>query len=709
MSVSFQKALGRLQALVGRPELLVSLLFLACFGCLLAVLAAGELPYTDEPSEGAVSPRDYTAPRTIEIVDEKATDESRRRAAAEVAPVYTFEPRMVTQAEDRVRVTFDLLARRAALRAQAPPDLAERLAELDRQMPLPLSQKTVQHLSAAPPPLLDYLENATRHVLVQVLKEGVREDQVPEARQAVGREVRQLPGLDPSYQEAVIEIASGALVPSKFLDPEATSRARQAAMEGVTPIKRLILQGQAIVRKGEIVTPETLEDLKALGLLRRRLTAQNLLAYSLLVLVLMLMVMVYLRQERPDIYRRPASLMLLALVVIAVAGVGRYLTTISPYLAPVATASMLIAFLLEARLALLTTALLAILTGIFTQAFPPAAVALLTGTVGVLAVARVSGRFDLIAASLVVWASNVLAVLVFSLMSTDEWGEIAKNTLFFGGLNGLTSALVAVGALPFLENFFGITTHIKLVELSSPSEPLLQRLLKEAPGTWQHSVMVANMAESAAQAVGADSLLARVGAYYHDVGKIKRPRFFIENQTGPDNPHDRIAPSLSAMIIMAHVRDGLELAAQYKLPDTIVDFIRQHHGTSLVAYFYHAARTRSQEPVFEEDFRYPGPKPRTRESAIVMICDGIEAASRTLPSPTPERLAELVNKMIDGLVEDGQLDECDLSLKDLSVVRETLIRNLTGLYHQRVEYPDVSTLSSGKVTALRPRTGTGGV
>ncbi|MCA9791233.1 MAG: HDIG domain-containing protein, partial [Candidatus Eremiobacteraeota bacterium] len=272
----------------------------------------------------------------------------------------------------------------------------------------------------------------------------------------------------------------------------------------------------------------------------------------------------------------------------------------------------------------------------------------------------------------------------------------------FGLLNGFLSAWLAVGALPMFEHFSGITTHLKLLDLSNLNEPLLQRLTREAPGTYQHSMMVANLAEQCAREIGADAMLCRVGAYYHDIGKMKRPRFFIENQTGLENPHDRLAPSLSTKIILSHVKDGLEMGRQANLPDTLLDFIAQHHGTSLVSYFYHQARSRSSEPVYEDDFRYPGPKPQTRETAILLLCDGLEAAARTLSHPTPEKISELVHKMIKNHLDDGQLDECDLSLKDLQLIRQSLIRSLQGIYHTRIEYPEASSLSGRKkVTQLR--------
>lgn len=673
------------------------------FGALVFILTVGDLPSSTKVEVGKPAPRDVKAGSTVEVINERLTEEARRRAAEQVETVETYNPFASNLSEEKIAGTFKVVAEIARLKARGEASPAA-LRALRGQLDMELSDRTFNALTKATPPTLVQLENTTKHLLGVVMKEGVRENALDEARARIVDEAAQLPFLSSEYREAAVEIASRAVLANKYPDLEATRLSKRSAAEKVEPVKRIILPGEIVVREGDIVSDEDLRVLEALGFYKPHLTILGLLGYSLLVLLGLALVAAYLRIHLPHIYTSNQLLLLLAVIVVAIAGVSRYLTSLSFYLAPVATAAMLIAILLEVRLALLVTALLAMFIGVDTNSLPASAVGLLTGIVGVLAVTKVTRRWDLVTASLLVWGVNILAVLVFSLLSREGIDDILRDTLFFGGLNGLTSALVAVGALPFLESFFGVTTHIKLLELSNPAEPVLHRLLTEAPGTYQHSVMVANLAEAAAQSIGADALLCRVGAYYHDVGKIRRPRFFVENQVGQENPHDRLAPSLSSLIIISHVKDGLDLARQYKLPDMLTRFIAEHHGTSLVSYFYHQARSRSTEPVFEEDFRYPGPKPQSRETAVVMICDGIEAASRTLPSPTPEKLTELVHKMIRQNVEDGQLDECDLSLKDLTNIREAIIRTLTSHYHSRIEYPDASQLQSprksGKVTKL---------
>jgi len=238
---------------------------------------------------------------------------------------------------------------------------------------------------------------------------------------------------------------------------------------------------------------------------------------------------------------------------------------------------------------------------------------------------------------------------------------------------------------------------VRLLELSYPGNPLLKRLLTEAPGTYHHSILVGNLAEAAAEAINGDSLLTRVGAYYHDVGKLKRPYFFIENQMNTDNPHDKIAPTLSALILTFHVKDGVELAREYKLPEDIINIIEQHHGSGLCTYFYHKALENGQnESIAEEEFRYDGPKPQTREAALVMLADSVEAAVRSLQNRTYNRVEGMVHRILKDKLLDGQLDECDLTFKDLDVIASAFIQVLSGIFHARIEYPDLSREEEGR-------------
>jgi cyclic-di-AMP phosphodiesterase PgpH len=258
----------------------------------------------------------------------------------------------------------------------------------------------------------------------------------------------------------------------------------------------------------------------------------------------------------------------------------------------------------------------------------------------------------------------------------------------FAVLSGFLAAVLTIGLIPFFEEGFGILSSLKLIELSNPNHPLLRKLLMEAPGTYHHSIVVANLSEAACEAVEANGLLARVGAYYHDVGKTKRPHFFIENQMNIENPHDKIAPQLSKTIIIAHPYDGAEMLKKHHLPKEIIDIAEQHHGTTCLKYFYHKASQNSDKEVSEVDFRYPGPKAQSKESAIVGIADAVEAAVRSLAKPTPVKIESLVNKIIADRVEDGQLNECDLTFKELEIISKTICETLQGMFHSRIEYPE---------------------
>ena len=689
-----------------RPRIRVLQGGLLCLGvlfCLVAFLLLGSLPSRVQVKQGQISNRTIKADRTVEIIDQQSTNAARRQAANQVEVIYIFDPAASQLAEEKLANTFALAAAIGKVRSQKKPNDSE-IKSLTAKIPIALSQRTLEHLESRSEERLEQLQKDTHTVLSRVLEEGVRSDRMAEARRAV-RELADDMFRHRSSDEiqAIIEVASESLVPNKNPDFEATRGAQEAAMASIRPIPRVIPEGQVVVREGDPITAEHIRILEALGMTQRHVQYSKIGGYTLLVVMLMALTLGYLRQQRPEIYRDPKSLVLLALIVVFTAAVSRFLVALNHYLAPVAIASILTTVLLEARLAMMITGYMAIYVGVLTADLPAACLGLITGASGILSLARADHRSHLIQATAVVTLTSTTGALIFSLIAGKEW-QGTLNDLAFGGLNGLISAALAIGVMPCLEYLFGITTHFRLLDISNPGEPLLQRLLKEAPGTYQHSIMVANLAEAAAQSIGANALKCKVGAYYHDIGKMKRPRFFVENQMGAENPHDRLAPTLSTMIIHSHVKDGIEMARQYKVPDVIIDFIAEHHGTSLVSYFYHQACNRTGEGVYAEDFRYPGPKPQTRETGIVMLCDGIEAAARTMSNPTPEKITELVNKIVKHCLEDGQLDECDLSLKDIQLIRESLIRSLQGIYHTRIEYPEPASLhKSKKVTNLRKK------
>jgi cyclic-di-AMP phosphodiesterase PgpH len=370
------------------------------------------------------------------------------------------------------------------------------------------------------------------------------------------------------------------------------------------------------------------------------------------------------------------------------------INSMSGYLAPVAAGSMLIAILLDNRLAYFMTMLLALFVGLMTESNQLAfvAVAFVSGTVGIYEVSRFYQTTDLAKAGFYISVANMATILTMTLII----GNVSLSTilmgLLLGVISGILSAVLMIGALPFLENGFSITSMIRLLELSNPNHVLLKRLLLEAPGTYHHSLMVGNLAEASAEAIGANPLLVRVGAYYHDIGKVKRPEYFVENQRGYNEPHNKIAPALSALIIISHVKEGVEMAREAHLPQIIIDFIAESHGTSLAKYFYSRAIEEEGEGMVHEDsFRYEGPKPHTKEVALVMLADAVEAAVRSLTNPDLDSIRAMVHKIIRDKLNDRQLEECDLTFKDLDVIANSFCNVLEGVYHKRIEYPDIVT------------------
>lgn len=477
----------------------------------------------------------------------------------------------------------------------------------------------------------------------------------------------------------------------EYYDPGRSREGQGGSEVAIGPARVRVQKGEMILRKGDVVTQSHLLALEAAGLYPSRMTWTVLAGVALILVMLLGSTAFYLRQYQPEIWENEPMLVLWSVVVVGSTALTQVLGSprFSNYLTAAAPAAMLLAILLRPRLALFSSAVLAVLVGLAAgQTLAPAAVAFVGGLAAVFSSRQIHRRSDLGVAGLAVGVASALTAAGIGLAGgVTPYPDLASNTAY-AGASGLLAGVVTIGVLPFLEQMFGLVTPIKLLELANPSHPLLRRLQLEAPGTYHHSIMVGNLAEAAAEAVGADALLVRVGTYYHDIGKLKRPAFFVENQAGLENPHERMTPSLSALTVSAHVRDGLELAREYGLPPAIADFIPQHHGTALLTYFYHQALERG-DPLEESAFRYEGPKPRTLEAAVVMLADTVEATVRSLSRPTPDRLEEVVRRLIRDRLEDGQLDECGLTFRDLDRIVSAFVRILGGVLHPRIEYPDL--------------------
>jgi len=480
--------------------------------------------------------------------------------------------------------------------------------------------------------------------------------------------------------------------PNLVYDAKKTESLRQQARENVEPI--IVRKGQYIIEDGDVVTEAQIAVLKESNLLSGSGGNGSLSYISIAVMVIIIIAAqwIYIYRFEKEVFFKNKLLILISLINIISLVLCRSIELISPFIIPVAFAPMLLALLIKHNIA--------ITISVINSAFIITAAGLdismsilvvLNAVLGATFLKNMEQRNDILFTAFLIGIINSFLIGGMQLINQNiDIVTILANCLYVF-LGALIAGILSIGFLPFLESIFDIVTNVKLLELSNPNHPLLKKLLMESPGTYNHSVLVGNLSEMAAQAVGANSIIARVGAFYHDIGKIKRPYFFKENQRG-ENPHDNITPNLSTLIITSHVKDGVDLAKEHKLPMVIKDIIEQHHGVSLVKYFYITMKNTSENPeeVKEEDFRYPGPIPSSKEAAIVMLADGVEAAVRSINNPTKEKIEEMVSNIIKGRLNDGQLDNCDLTLKDLTKIKEAFLKGLGGIYHQRIEYPKLA-------------------
>ena len=487
-----------------------------------------------------------------------------------------------------------------------------------------------------------------------------------------------------------INIANSEIKPNFFYDKYKTEQLRKEAEKKVGPV--LIKKDQIIVKKGEPVTATQISILKDLGLLNN----DNKFVWYIygvlagLVLLVLVLQWYYLYKYHSEVFMDISKLALLNALNIIALILARSFNLISPFLIPFACVPILMSLLLNHRIAITISVLNCILiSAVVGFKVDITLLAIVNATFSGIIMRKMEQRNDIIYSALPFSIINMtLTFFVGFLMSNNIVDVITKSG--FSLISAVISSVLAIGLLPFFESTFDIITTVKLLELSNPNNELLKKLLLDAPGTYHHSLLVANLAEVAAQKVGGNTVLTRVASYYHDIGKIKRPYFFKENQLGNDNPHDKINPNMSALIITSHVKDGLEMAKEYKLPKVIQDIIQQHHGTYLVKYFYLIVKNSSDNPeeVQEMNFRYQGPIPNTKESAIIMLADAVEASVRSIPNPTSGKIEEMVNNIIKERLNEGQLDHCDLTLKDIDIIRKSFLKSLSGIYHKRIEYPD---------------------
>lgn len=669
---------------------------------ILAILLIGALPAGVQIEVGEVAKQDIVAPITAinsgetERLKEEAARQALREAADDPS-FYQINPAVVLGVEEDVTGVLNLLRQGIAPEDVGDAEQPEQLniSEIDRRLirdwQIEIPQRNLEAVVSLSLAEFDRFAQITAELVLAAMEERISEDGLRDARDAFEESVKRS-GLRDDLEQAAVVLGRQLIRPNLVLDTERVQEAVAQAEQAVQPVQ--IIQGEIIIRKGDVVRPEHISLMRDVGLLKTGRDYGAAAGRTLLVLAVVALMGVYLRQNRLQVLENPAHMGLVGSVVVTVLLLGRLFSMLAwpeaVYLNPSALVGLLLTLLLDPKVATMATVVTAVLLGVISDfSWAVGILALVGGLTAVLSVSKVSQRGDLMRAGSIVGGVNVLLMVALGLVGKDS-GLLIHS--YLGLLSGVLASIVAIGVLPYLESAFKITSPIRLLELSNPNHPLLRRLMLEAPGTYHHSILVGNLAEAAAEAVGADGLLARVGSHYHDIGKLKRPYFFVENQVGKDNPHDKMAPSLSTLIVTSHVKDGLELASEYRLPDVVTQFIAQHHGTDLVRFFYHRATEASEDSSVEEkDFRYPGPKPQGKEVAIVSLADAVEAAVRSLTKPTPGKIEGLVRKIIKDRLNSGQLDESDLTFQDMDRIANAFVKVIMGMFHTRVEYPEKIT------------------
>ena len=710
------------------------LLWAAAYVVVTTVSFSPTLSFHDTPAAaGMVATRDVVAPRDLIVPDPEATARRRAEAAAEVLPVYDADGQAPARFEQELRDSFER-ARAVAARTRPKGRLTP---EISDAFGLPIGDEALAALSRQG--FSKELEDRFAVIGLDLYRGGVvdHRDLPPEARSrgliardtSSGRDAKRrdtgateygnetrtavtarlAEGLfTPRERAEVAAFLAATLRPNLSYDAALTGERRVGASRSVESVFTRIPRGKVIVRRGDEITARTAQWIAAV-----RASASDPSSWVKVTGVLILQILAaaafWLDARRQRRRRRERSTNVVfgsvlatgILFAIVIRGAFALAQALSPslegasgavnYAIPFAAGPIVVSLVAGMGPALLVALVFSIGAGVLMGlSFPFALFAVVGSLAGIYGLGKVRSRSVLLSMGGIVAAGNLVAIVAIHFLNAGPWSWDFLYDALAGAAGGLTVSMVVALFLPVFEHLFSVVTDIRLLELSNQNLPLLRTLALEAPGSYQHSLMLGHLAEAAAEAIGADALLARVSGYYHDIGKTKMPDYFIENQAKGFNRHDRLEPSMSALIIAAHVKEGVEMARKARLPEPIATAIREHHGTKLIRYFYQKAVTRADggpEGVQETDYRYPGPKPSTRILGILMIADAVEAASRTLIEPTPAKIRAMIQAIVDDCLRDGQFDDCDLTMRDLSIIVSKLERTVTTVFHHRIDYP----------------------
>lgn len=701
----------------------VAILFITAI-CILTIAQTGKMPLRGELLEGDVSISDIYAPFDYTYtwgMDKEKTEAIQKQAVSEVKDVYVMNSRLAKDSQTQINVFFDNIA---MVQNSEMPINRKTYRELRSMFNIKLSMKSLDKIvlyedikllceisisvlnDVLSRPIISELDKkklADKKIKAITIKR-VRTQQSEDVASLLLPELAEkalLPSInkrigDPEFiRKPILELLKTQIAPNLTYSEKETETARKRAMQSIEPfyISHDVKKDEIIIFKGERATDKTIAKLSAIKFsTEEKNTFPFISSFAILLLLLFFIYFIYITLFEKGMLKDNTAITLTGILLVVIAALTKVIiySPLPSYFIPTAAVSMLFTLLIGNTavfpIIIITSVIVSVMTGVESNIF---ILSLVGSSVGAFAVKKARTRAHLIKSGIYVGLSSFICIAALGILNGFQPAVFLKEGLWGIGA-GIFAAGIAMVSLPLLERVLHLTSDIGLLEMSDLNHPLLKEMANKAPGTYHHSLVVGNLAETGCGAISANPLLARVGAYYHDIGKIAKAEYFSENQPKVSTSHDNLTPHMSSLIITNHVKDGVDLSKKYRLPKPIISMIEQHHGTGLIYYFYQKALEREHEDdlVKEEGFRYPGPKPQSKETAIVFLADSVEAASRALTDPTPARLEELVRRIINNKFIDRQLDECELTLHEIDVIAKSFVHILVGIYHVRVEYPN---------------------
>ncbi len=676
------------------------------------VAVAAMLSYNYTPNIGIElgkpSPRSIKANKDIQFEDFVKTAEDRSKNEAQMEDVYVYDPSILNGQEGALyQIKYFYLLTQIVSKKDDKP-IEEKASYLTNLFGNEYPETTITAALNLSIEEIKSLMEETQILAKDIMKDKIKPTEVDFIKNEVPKLIEQDDNLNYKYYPVVISILQNNIKATAVFDPIATEQAKEQARVS-TPLHMVnIVEGQTIVTEGEIVNNDNIAILRKLGLLEREINWVRYLYIFLISFIVVFMLGFYIFKFNSQVYNNVRKILIISILIVIFTAIIKLLTTLSiinlnlwNYLFPIIAVSMLCTIIFDTNMGIIMTICLSVFAGITTNLdFSITFAYLVGGIFSTYLVSNISQRSEVMRSGFI--SSLILAFLFFTInLFNGQPTSIALYTLL-GVLNGIICAILTIGLLPFIESSFKIVTAMGLLELSHTDQPILKEMLIKAPGTYNHSLLVGHLAENAAKSIGADSLIVKVAALYHDLGKLRRPEYFYENQSNMENVHDKLNPSMSKNIIANHIRDGIEDAIKNKIPRKVIQIISQHHGTSLMTYFYEKQKdketiktTNGNSELLKSHFRYQTRKPQTKEAVILMLADSVEAAVRSVEEITPKKIEQMVNYIIDSKIKDGQLSEAEITLKEISTIRQSLIDGLISIYHSRLSYPGTELKIAG--------------